>query len=128
MKLNDQQLERLEKERNIWLATVRPGNGRPHMVPVWFAWHNEQVFICIQPGSVKAKNMAANPQVALSLEDGSNVVICEGETAVISTPYPEPVIAIFKKKYDWDITTDEDYGLLLAIEPKKWMTWGETGE
>ena len=115
---------RLEEERNIWFATMRP-DGRPHLVPLWFAWHNNLIYVCIQPNSVKAHNLQQNPRVSLSLEDGSNVVICEGETAVIPTPYPSPVIAIFQKKYDWNITTDADYTQLIAITPHKWLTWGD---
>ena len=113
---------RLETERNLWLATVRP-NGRPHLVPLWFAWHDGLIYICIQPNSVKAHNLAQTPLVSLSLEDGSDVVICEGETAVIPTPYPTAVIAIFQQKYDWNITTDNDYTQLIAITPHKWLSW-----
>ena len=31
--------QRLSAEPVIWLGTVRP-DGRPHNVPVWFAWHD----------------------------------------------------------------------------------------
>ena len=116
-------LTRLETERNIWLATVR-ANGRPHLVPLWFAWHDSLIYICIKPDSVKARNLQQNPLVSLSLEDGSNVVICEGETAVTPTPYPPTVIAIFQQKYNWNITTDTDYTQLIAITPHKWLSWG----
>lgn len=115
--------ERLETERNIWLATVRP-DGRPHLVPLWFAWHDNLIYICIQPNSVKARNLAQGPTVSLSLEDGDRPLICEGEAAVIPTSYPPAVVAIFQKKYDWNITSDSDYTQLIAITPRKWLSWG----
>ena len=76
MKPPESTLPRLQTEANIWLATVR-ASGKPHLVPIWFAYHDDNIYICIQSGSVKAKNMLAEPRVSLSLEDGSNVVICE---------------------------------------------------
>ena len=30
-------LQRLETEAIIWLATVR-SDGRPHLTPIWFVW------------------------------------------------------------------------------------------
>ncbi len=119
---SDEQLKRLETERNIWVATVR-ADTRPHLVPVWFAWHNEKVYFCIQCESVKARNLQKNPQIALSLEDGSKVVICEGTTTLIPSPWSEEIAAIFQKKYDWNIYTDEEYNCLLEVTPKKWLTW-----
>ena len=58
-----QALARLESEANIWLATVR-ADGRPHLTPVWFAWHNEKLYACIEAGSVKARNLGQNRRIA----------------------------------------------------------------
>jgi nitroimidazol reductase NimA-like FMN-containing flavoprotein (pyridoxamine 5'-phosphate oxidase superfamily) len=44
--------KRLETKANIWLASVR-ADGRPHLVPVWFAWCEDKLYICIQSKSVK---------------------------------------------------------------------------
>ncbi len=115
---------RLETERNIWFSTVRP-NGRPHLVPVWFVWHDQQIFVCMQEQSVKAKNLDHCPQLVLSLEDGSNVVICEGVAERLAPPYPVDVVHKFKQKYDWDIPSDADYQYLVKITPEKWMIWLE---
>ena len=117
-----QALARLESEANIWLATVR-ADGRPHLTPVWFAWHNEKVYACIEAGSVKAGNIRQNPRVSLALENGSQPVIGEGIAALVSPPWPEPVVAIFQAKYDWDITTDGQYDTLVEITPVKWLVW-----
>lgn len=115
-------LERLETAQNIWFGSVRP-DGRPHLAPVWFAWHGGRLYVCIEAGSVKGRNVALNPRVALALEDGVHPVICEGTAAPCSPPWPEPVVGIFKHKYDWDISTDGQYDLLLEITPEKWLSW-----
>jgi hypothetical protein len=114
--------KRLKKERNVWVATTRP-DGRPHLTPVWFAWHAEKVYICIEPESVKGVNMRADSRVALALEDGSDPLICEGAAAPVARPWPEEVIAIFQKKYDWDVTVESRYTQLMAITPEKWLSW-----
>jgi hypothetical protein len=115
-------LNRLNDEKNIWVASVRP-DGRPHLVPVWFAWQAELLYICIDPNSVKAGNFAHNDHIALALEAGSSPLICEGQAAVAAKPWPTEVIDIFKQKYDWDITTDARYTQLMSITPTKWLHW-----
>jgi hypothetical protein len=67
----------LEKQANIWFTSVRP-DGRPHMVPIWFVYHDEKIFIGIDPASVKSRNIQHNPQVVMALEDGTHPLICEG--------------------------------------------------
>lgn len=71
--------ERLRDDLIIWLATTRP-DGRPHLVPVWFLWDGEAILIFSQPNQ-KLRNLRANPQVALSLDNtksGGDVVTIEG--------------------------------------------------
>ena len=113
---------RLLQERNIWLATTRP-DGRPHLTPIWFIWQEQKIYICMKPDSVKARNLAANSAVALSLEDGSDVTICEGTAEFVPAPWTPELIAAFKSKYDWQIDTDKEYGHVIAISPKKWLSW-----
>jgi general stress protein 26 len=103
---------RLEVARNIWLATVRP-DQRPHLVPIWFVVDAGRWYICTGPASVKARNLQANPRVALALEDGDRPFVVEG-TARLVTP-SAAVVRKFKEKFDWDITTDTEYGAVFEI-------------
>jgi PPOX class probable F420-dependent enzyme len=121
-RLPPQVLSRLNEHKNIWLASVRP-DGRPHLVPIWFAWNENKIYICIEPGSVKAMNLAQNQRVSLALEDGSNPVICEGRAAVIPQPWPPEVLKIFMRKYEWNITTETRYTQLVQVTPCKWLHW-----
>jgi F420H(2)-dependent biliverdin reductase len=120
--LSAEHISKLENEANMWVATVRP-DGRPHLTPVWFAWYNDRLYICIQPDGVKARNLRQNPAISLALENGSSPVICEGRAAAAPPPYSQEVIAVFKAKYDWDITTDGEYNYLVEITPLKWLAW-----
>ncbi|NOZ29820.1 MAG: pyridoxamine 5'-phosphate oxidase [Chloroflexi bacterium] len=115
---------RLQQEKIIWVATVRP-NGAPHLTPVWFVWDAESLYICISPSSRKARNLAENPQVAVSLEDGRNAVIVEGMATHATPEEREQVAPLFLSKYDWNILTDTTYTLLLKISPRKFLAWGD---
>ena len=104
--------ERVEEAKNVWMATVRP-DGRPHLVPVWYVVDGGRWYFCTAPGSVKARNLTRNPQVALALEDGSNPVIVEGEAQPVSPS--AAIVDKFKAKYDWDITTDAHYSAVYEV-------------
>ncbi|MCU1361322.1 MAG: pyridoxamine 5-phosphate oxidase [Ilumatobacteraceae bacterium] len=116
---------RLQHEQICWLATVRP-DGRAHLSPIWFVWLNEAFWLCCNTDTVKARNMRANPNVAVSLESGSDPLVVEGQAVLHARPYPDDVIAAFKAKFDWNIRGDEpdpdgDFGVLVQIGPTKWV-------
>jgi general stress protein 26 len=114
--------QRLESGLYVWFATIRE-DKRPHLVPLWFAWTDNKFYVCIQGDSVKAKNIRKNPHISLSLEDASNVVICEGLATFLDQPWPEDVQAIFLKKYGWNTKTDVIYDSMVEISPLKWLIW-----
>ena len=114
-------LRKLDRERNLWIATVR-ANGRPHLVPVWFVWSAGCIYLAVDPESVKARNLRANAHVALALEDGSHPVICEGVANVLQAA-PAPVAEAFHAKYDWAVAEEREYSTIVEIVPSKWMVW-----
>ena len=111
---------KLESQQVIWFGSVRP-DGRPHLTPVWFVWHEGRLYISTDPKSVKSHNIQHNPQVVLALEDGSHPVICEGLARTVLPPLPKPLLATFIKKYAWDLTVEEQYNLVIEVTPKKWL-------
>ena len=116
-------LERLESEQNIWLATTRP-DGRPHLVPIWFVWVNEAFYICTERKSVKARNLRLNPRACVALESGAQPILAECHASLIEQPYPAEVTAAFFAKFEWDITTDQQYNILIALHPQRWVMKG----
>lgn len=120
MSVPDRAAKRLasKKERNLWLASVRP-NGRPHLVPVWFVWADGMVYLCTAPDSVKVRNICANPRVTLALEDGSDPVVVEGEARLLDGAVSPEVAAAFSHKYDWDISTDTEYTVVVEVTPRR---------
>ena len=111
---------RLEQEPIIWLASVRP-TGRPHLVPLWFVWAGGRIYLCVAGTSVKARNLAVNPAVALALESGSSPIVVEGQATILTPPWPAEVVQGFQRKYDWEITTDTAYDTLVAVTPQRWL-------
>ena len=118
-----QAAKKLDSEQIIWFASVRPEGHRPHLVPVWFAWHAGRIYLCIDPSSVKARNLEVHPRVTLALQDGISPVICEGLAAAVHGDWAEDVCAIFHRKYQWDIRSDGQYSLLVEVAPDKWLAW-----
>jgi len=114
--------KRLSTERNIWIVTVHP-DGRPHIVPVWFTCLDTTLYVCIEPRSVKGRNLVSNKNVCLALEDGNHPVICEGKARFVERPWPEAVITAFRDKYGWDISSEQQYTELVEVAPDRWLVW-----
>jgi PPOX class probable F420-dependent enzyme len=55
----------------VHLATLRP-DGSPQSRPVWTIVHDGQVVFFTQPTSAKARDIARDPRVALSVTDRAN--------------------------------------------------------
>ena len=113
---------RLRNDRNIWLATTRP-NGTPHLIPIWFVWVDERFYICTGGDSVKARNLRANSQASVALEDGNRPLIAECRAEFLTKPWPRAVVAAFQEKYDWGIDDDANYDSVIALAPEKWLSW-----
>lgn len=63
--------ELLERPNVVHVATLLP-DGSPHSVPVWARMEGERVAFFTQPSSRKARNLAADPRVAMSVTDREN--------------------------------------------------------
>ena len=65
--------ELFEKRNIVHLATSMP-DGSPHAVAVWsgFVGDGDRLGFFTQPTSRKARNVAADPRVALSVVDNDN--------------------------------------------------------
>jgi nitroimidazol reductase NimA-like FMN-containing flavoprotein (pyridoxamine 5'-phosphate oxidase superfamily) len=71
--------ERLLGNRNFWVVTVS-GDGRPHALPVWGVWDEDDrrfAFSC-GPRSRKARNLAANRQAVVMNDDTVECITIEG--------------------------------------------------
>jgi PPOX class probable F420-dependent enzyme len=125
--------QRLSSEPTIWLSSIRP-NGRPHLVPVWFLWSGNEIFIFAQPNSQKVSNLKGNPYVTLALEmakDGSDIAIIEGTAALLDSGDQAAIRPAYTEKYSPMIaqmgaTAEElaaSYSQLIRVTPSRIISW-----
>jgi PPOX class probable F420-dependent enzyme len=109
---------RLAAEPVIWLGTVSP-DGRPHHVPVWFAFQDPLVLAFTMPGTRKWRYLKHSAAVSLSLDsavNGTDVVTAEGRAVLPGQPGPEldGLTRLFRDKY------------LATLGPDNFAPWRET--
>ncbi len=95
--------KRLGKSWNYWLATAR-ADGRPHVMPVWGLWHAGAFWFSTGEKTVKARNLAANPNCVVCTERAAEAVVLEGSAEWLPPSAAlEPLWAAYRKKYDWQM-------------------------
>lgn len=114
---------RLGRELTLWLATTR-SDGRPHLVPVWFTWYDDKLYICTIAGSEEMLNLERTRRAAVALPDTGDVLIVEG---LVNLPRGELIDVLsseFNDKYGWDPYADqgEDWRLV-EILPSEVLSW-----
>lgn len=120
---------RLRDERIAWLTTVGT-DMLPQPVPVWFLWDGATFLIYSQPNTVKLRNVAHNPKVALHLDGdgrGGDIVVLLGEMHIDASAPPAHMIPAYVEKYREGFkriqTTPEgfarSYSVALRVTPRK---------
>ena len=85
--------------RNYWLCTVGVDLG-PHAAPVWGAVVGEVLYFYTEDGTVKARNLAADPRVVVHSESGDAVLIVRGTARPVGRPAAHPaLVEAFAAKY-----------------------------
>jgi len=74
--------ERLRAATVYWLATSGP-DGTPRVRPLDGLWHEGVLYVGGSPETRWARDLEANPKVAVHLDDGTDVVILEGEAELL---------------------------------------------
>jgi pyridoxine/pyridoxamine 5'-phosphate oxidase len=69
--------ERLQRARNFWISTTRP-DGRPHAVPIWALWLQDQLLFSTSERSSKARNLSALPYAVIGSEPADDAIVLEG--------------------------------------------------
>ncbi|MFD3310114.1 pyridoxamine 5'-phosphate oxidase family protein [Streptomyces sp. NPDC058694] len=118
--------DRLARERNVWLCTVRP-DGSPHVTPVWFVYLRDRWWIGVDGTSVKVRNVARSSRVSLALEDGVSPVVAEGEAVLHRGLFPEEITEAFAAKYGWDVSaprTPDGERVLVEVSVRRWLLAG----
>ncbi len=114
---------RLGRELTLWLATTS-ADGRPHLVPVWFVWFDDKLYVCVTTDSQEMANMQTNRHAAVAAPDTADVLIVEGAVNFPRGETIDRVAQYFFDKYGWDMMEDDEYDWrLVEIAPSEVLAW-----
>ena len=103
-KLTDEQVALLRKPVFVHLATVM-ADGTPQATPVWVDTDGTAVLINTAKGRTKARNIARNPHVAISVTDDQDpyhMVEIRGRAELVEEGAEEHIDALAKKYLNVD--------------------------
>jgi PPOX class probable F420-dependent enzyme len=114
---------------------------QPHVVPVWFWWDGEAMFIETGKGFRKARNLQQNPRCAVIVDDTQGGlrfwgIFMQGEVELITEPVDwvlETVRRIYRKYLGEEgiaAPTPQKMihseHVIIKFTPKKIVTWNDT--
>lgn len=120
------------------LATVS-ADGAPHVVPVWYLWEENCLWIHSFASTRKVRHLRKRPACALVVDvadkiEGLTAVLIEGQADLITAPRPE-VRARAERVYRRYLSPDElakpdpqswldsEEGLIVKITPRQIIAW-----
>jgi PPOX class probable F420-dependent enzyme len=123
--------------RVLHLGTVGPDGG-PHVVPLWFVWDDDAIYVSCRRGSVVERNVRRRPEVAVEMDRGrawSELagVLVRGRAEVLPDEHPvlKRVMSSWFEKYRGELTGAE-FGsmagdvrepLILRVSPEHLAGW-----
>ena len=120
---------RLAAARTVWLATSAPGGG-PRSVPVWAAAVDGVLHLFSARDTRKARDVAAEPRVAVHLPDPEDVLVVHGRLVDVGGSADVPhVVAAFAAAYPdpadagWLPGADPSVDVVYALVPTRAMAW-----
>jgi len=130
LRLTDQELDDLlANERTLRAATVSP-DGLPHVVPLWFVWHDGAVWVNSLRRSKRTHDVAAGSGVALCVDTGVQYEDLRGAvlygrfTPAGADSDLSQVKEAFARKYGGlDATPDLKSHEWLLVRPDRVVSW-----
>jgi len=121
--------ERFAASHNYWVSTASKA-GKPHAMPVWGVWLDDRFAFSTSPQSRKARNLRANPRIAVHLEDGNAVIVIEGRARELrDTTDLSAFLVAYNPKYHWNFTADQVAEGVFEVTPEIAFAWlGGEGE
>jgi general stress protein 26 len=114
-------------------------NNQPHVIPVWFGWDGESLWISSYSNTRKMHDLLTNPKISVSIDVAdkggeTKAVILEGSATLISEPRD-----FIKKQFYWIYELylgkegvmqkcpqewiNDPHNLLICLVPEKIFTW-----
>lgn len=102
--------DRIARASDYWVATVRH-SGAPHVRPVFAVWVDGWLYSTTNGARAKARNLEANPRVAVTTRiDGVDVIV-EGRAEFVTDEATlERVAQAYRDKYGWPLEIRDGQG------------------
>jgi hypothetical protein len=91
----------------FFVATVRP-DGRPHSAGVGATWLDGDLYFVSGPGTLKSRNLAANPACSVSVRLRDIDLVLEGNANRVTDPSTLERVAAVYRTGGWPATVDGD--------------------
>jgi general stress protein 26 len=119
--------ERLARESDVWLATS--SESRPWLIPVWFLWHDNKVFLATSSASMTAKNIASQPAVRLAFQSTEDVLVLDGTAEIHRIgEVPDDMLASYTAKYAGSDPRTWDDAVIVTVTPDRVQAWRTEAE
>ena len=105
----------LRTQRTARVATTGPG-GSPHVVPLWFIWHEGTLFLNSTLGNPTVGNMLRSGRAAAVIDDGEEYEVLRGATITGRVEEAEDDPRLPRVEREWS----EKY---LGGEPVPYRRW-----
>ena len=96
-----------------WLATVHP-DGRPHVMPLGAEWVDGAFYFTAGANTRKAKNLALNPECAITVATKNFDIVVEGRASRVTDPALVARIAKVYQDQGWPAQVSDDGTSLTA--------------
>jgi nitroimidazol reductase NimA-like FMN-containing flavoprotein (pyridoxamine 5'-phosphate oxidase superfamily) len=121
------------------MATASARDLQPHVVPVWFLWDGESVWISSYKSTRKIRELQCNPKCSIVIDaanraGGLSAVLFEGQAELVTEPreFVQEMVTRVYAKYlgpegvlaadpqEWIYSPEN---LLIKLTPEKTVTW-----
>jgi hypothetical protein len=93
------------EDLSVFVATVRP-DGRPHSAGVGAIWLDDALFFTTGPGTLKSRNLAANPACSVSVRLRGIDLVLAGEARRITDASTLDRVASVYRTGGWPASVD----------------------
>jgi nitroimidazol reductase NimA-like FMN-containing flavoprotein (pyridoxamine 5'-phosphate oxidase superfamily) len=91
----------IEAHETYLVTTVGP-SGEPHVTPVLGLWIDERLYFNSADAARKARNLARNPHVAVSVvTDDADFIVRGSAAPILDVARLDQIARSFPKKYEW---------------------------
>jgi nitroimidazol reductase NimA-like FMN-containing flavoprotein (pyridoxamine 5'-phosphate oxidase superfamily) len=103
------------------LATADPATLQPHVVPVWYGWDGESVWISSYSSTRKIRELKSSPYCSIVVDaaegvEGVSAVLFEGKAELVTTRRD-----FLREKITWVYARYLGPEGVLAPDPQRWL-------